>query len=118
MNPGLVTSLNPLSLEGTTMVPSSFIHPLRSLIRRAKLGSTASPTHPEAEAPLSLPRCVDGPAAAAQLARDLLRGRRDDVTQALYLNDRHRLVGSMTLAVGWVQAARLAGVLPSHRRSL
>jgi hypothetical protein len=65
-------------------------------------------THPEAESPLALPRRIDGPAAAAQFARDLLRSRPEDITLALYLDDQHRLVGAAILTVGWVQAARLA----------
>jgi len=102
----LVTSMNPLSLEGTTMVPSSPLRHLRSLVRRVRLG--APTTHPEAEMPLALPRRIDGPVAAAQLARDLLRHHREEITLALYLDDRHRLVGTATLAVGWPQAARLS----------
>lgn len=105
----LVTSMNPLSPEGTTMVPTSPFHHLRSLARRARRGGTASPaTHPEAEVPLHLPRRIDGPAAAAQLAGDLLRHHRGEITLALYLDDRHRLVGTAIVAVGWVQAARLS----------
>jgi DNA repair protein RadC len=64
--------------------------------------------HPEVEAPLALPRRIDGPAAAAQLARDLLRHRREDITLVLFLDDRHRFVGHAVVTVGWVQAARLA----------
>lgn len=91
------------------MVPTSLFHPLRSLVRRVRLGvDHASPGHPEAEAPLALPRRIDGPAAAAQLAGDLLRHRREDITLAIYLDERHRLVGTAMVAVGWVQAARLA----------
>ena len=33
---------------------------------------------------------------------------REDITLALYLDDRHRLVGTAIVAVGWVQAARLS----------
>jgi len=102
----LVTSMNPLSLEGSTMVPSSPLRHLRSLVRRVRLGVPT--TRPEAEMPLALPRRIDGPAAAAQFARDLLRNRREDITLAIYLDDRHRLVGSAILAVGWVQATRLS----------
>jgi DNA repair protein RadC len=46
--------------------------------------------------------------SAAQLTRDLLRNHREDITMALYLDDRHRLVGTAILTVGWVQAARLS----------
>lgn len=102
----LVTSMNPHSLEGTTMVPSSPFHPFRSLARRVR--RAAPVTHPEAEAPLALPRRIDGPAAAAQLTRDLLRNRREDITLAIYMDDWHRLVGTAILAVGWVQATRLS----------
>lgn len=65
-------------------------------------------THPEAEAPLALPRRIDGPAAASQLARDLLWHHREDITLALYLDDRHRFVGSGIVAIGWVQADGLS----------
>lgn len=88
------------------MVPSSPLRHLRSLVRRVRLG--APTTHPEAEMPLALPRRIDGPAAAAQLARDLLRYHREEITLVLYLDNRHRLVGTATLAVGWTQAARLS----------
>jgi DNA repair protein RadC len=66
--------------------------------------------HPDAvpDAQMNLPRRIDGPASAVQLTRDLLRHRREDITLALYLDDRHRLVGTAILAVGWVQAARLS----------
>ncbi len=90
------------------MDPISLLSPLRSLVRRVRLGGSAPAGHPEAEAPLSLPRRIDGPAAAAQLAADLLRHRREDITLAIYLDERHRLVGATVLAVGWVQAARLS----------
>lgn len=90
------------------MVPTSPFHRLRSLIRRVRLGVAATHGHREAEAPLALPRRTDGPAAAAQLARDLLRHRPEDITLVIYLDDRHRLVGSVIVAVGWVQAARLS----------
>ncbi|MHB1988275.1 MAG: JAB domain-containing protein [Acidimicrobiales bacterium] len=33
---------------------------------------------------------------------------REDITMALYLDDRHRLVGTAILTIGWVQAARLS----------
>ncbi len=81
---------------------------LRALVRRVRLGGSAPAGHPEADAPLSLPRRIDGPAAAAQLAADLLRHRREDITLAVYLDERHRLVGTAVVAVGWVQAARLS----------
>ena len=90
------------------MNPTTFLHPLRSLIRRVRLGDATTPGHPEAEAPLALPRRIDSPAAASQLARDLLRHRREDITLAIYMDERHRLVGTAILAVGWVQAARLS----------
>jgi DNA repair protein RadC len=92
-----------LSLEGTTMVPTTF-NLIRTFTRRRVV------RHPDAvpEAQLNLPRRIDGPAAAAQVAGDLLRHRREDITLALYLDDRHRLVGTAILAVGWAQAARLS----------
>lgn len=90
------------------MDPIALLSPLRSLVRRVRLGGSAPAGHPEAEAPLSIPRRIDGPAAAAQLAADLLRHRREDITLAIYLDERHRLVGTAILAVGWVQAARLS----------
>ena len=83
------------------MVPTlSFIRTLR---RRPAV-------HPDAvgDARLSLPRRIDGPASAAKLAADLLRHRREDVTLALFLDGRHRLVGTAVVAVGWVQAVRLS----------
>lgn len=88
------------------MVPTSPFHHLRSFVRRVR--RVAPATHPEVELPLALPRRIDGPAAAAQLARDLLRHHHEEITLALYLDDRHRLVGTAILAVGWVQAARLS----------
>ncbi len=90
------------------MIPSSPIHPLRSLIRRVRLGGTVSHGHPEAEASLALPRRIDGPAAASQLACDLLRHHREDISLVIYLDERHRLVGTAMVAVGWVRAARLS----------
>lgn len=90
------------------MDPISFLSPLRTLVRRVRLGGSAPAGHPEAEAPLALPRRIDGPAAAAQLAGDLLRHRREDITLAIYLDERHRLVGTAMVAVGWAQAARLS----------
>ena len=97
--------MNPLSLEGTTMVPTPFSTRIRSFFRPRSRGVA---THPEAEAPLTLPRRIDGPAAASQLARDVLRHRQEDVTMAIYLDDRHRLVGMVILTVAWVRAARLS----------
>ena len=87
------------------MVPTTF-----NLIRTFTRRSRRRVRHPDAvpEAQLNLPRRIDGPAAAAQLACDLLRHRREEITLALYLDDRHRLVGTAIVAVGWVQAARLS----------
>ncbi|MGP0111114.1 MAG: JAB domain-containing protein [Acidimicrobiales bacterium] len=67
-------------------------------------------SHPEAvpDRQLNIPRRIDDPATAAQVALDLLRSRREDVTLALYLDDRHRFVGHAIVATGWVQAARLS----------
>lgn len=80
------------------MDPIFLLSPLRSLVRRVRFGGSASHGHPEAEAPLALPRRIDGPAAAAQLAGDLLRHRREDISLAVYLDERHRLVGTPVLA--------------------
>ena len=87
------------------MVPTTF-NLIRTFTRRSRRGVR----HPDAvpEAQLNLPRRIDGPAAAAQLAGDLLRHHREEITLALYLDDRHRLVGTAIVAVGWVQAARLS----------
>lgn len=88
------------------MVPTPLSR-LRSFVRRIRLGVPAA-VHPEAEMPLALPRRIDGPAAAVQLAGDLLRHRREDITLVVYLDDWHRLVGTAIVAVGWTQAARLS----------
>jgi hypothetical protein len=68
------------------------------------------PGHPEAipEHLRNIPRRIDDPATAARVALDLLRSRHEDLTLALYLDDRHRLVGHAVVATGWVQAARLS----------
>ena len=81
-----------------------------NLIRTFTRRSRRDVRHPDAapEVQLNLPRRIDGPAAAAQLACDLLRSRREDVTLVLYMDDRHRFVGHAVVAVGWVQAARLS----------
>jgi len=62
-------------------------------------GGSAQPAAPNRD---------DDPASAARVARDLLRSRREDVTLALHMDDRRRFVGDAVVAVGWVQAARLA----------
>jgi DNA repair protein RadC len=71
------------------MVPTTFVH-ISSLFRprRVRINS-----HPDAvsEASLNLPRRIDDPTSAAQLTRDLLLNHREDITMALYLDDRHRL---------------------------
>jgi DNA repair protein RadC len=46
--------------------------------------------------------------SAARLARELLHGRREDMTLVLYVDDRHRFVGHAIVATGWVQATRLS----------
>lgn len=81
--------------------------PLRSFVR-SLTGRSSRPVHPDADPGLTLPRRIDDPATAGRVARDLLRHWKDDVTLALYLDDRHRLVGSAIVAVGRVQAARLS----------
>jgi hypothetical protein len=50
------------------------------------------PGHPEAipEHLRNIPRRIDDPATAARVALDLLRSRHEDLTLALYLDDRHR----------------------------
>lgn len=79
----------------------------RALTRRSR---QAGVQHPDAvsEARLNLPRRIDDPVVAAAIASDLLRHRREDITLALYLDDRHRFVGHCIVAVGWVQTARLS----------
>jgi DNA repair protein RadC len=57
---------------------------------------------------LDLPVLIDDPASCARVAIDLCRGRREEMTLALFLDDRHRLVGHVVLASSWVQAARLS----------
>ena len=89
------------------MIPTTSIHSLfRALTRRSRRVALHPDAVPEVE--LRLPRRIDDPATAAQLARDLLRGRREDITLALFLDDRHRFVGHAIVAVGRVQAARLS----------
>lgn len=84
--------------------------PLRSFVRALARRPKSVPAHPDAvfEPRLALPRRIDDPVTAARLACDLLRNRTEDVTLALYLDDRHRVVGDAVVAVGWVQAARLS----------
>ena len=86
------------------MVPTSITR-IRSLFRPRRVNS-----HPDAvpEASLNLLRRIDDPTSTAQLTRDLLRNHREYITMALYLDDRHRLVGTAILTGGWVQAARLS----------
>src|SRR5579875_3129153 len=69
-------------------------------------------SHPDAvsESGLRLARRIDDPTSASRLARDLLRGRREDLTLALYLDGRHRFVGHAIVAVGWVQEVRLSAL--------
>jgi DNA repair protein RadC len=66
--------------------------------------------HPEAlqERHLNIAGRIDDPATAARLARELLHSRREDITLALFMNDRHRFVGHAIVATGWVQIARLS----------
>lgn len=98
-------SMNPLSLEGTTMVPTSLTRN-RKFFRPRK----ESASHPEAlqERHFTLPRRIDDPAGAASTARALVLNHREDVTLVLYMDDRHRFVGHAVVAVGWVQASRLS----------
>ena len=89
------------------MAPTTSLH---SFFRALTGRSCRTAFHPDAvpEAGLNLPRRIDDPASAAQVARDLLRSRREDVVLVLYMDDRHRFVGHAVVAVGWVQAARLS----------
>ncbi len=84
------------------MVPTTF-HLIRTLARRRRVVCHRDAV---ADAKLDLPRRIDGPAAAAQLAGDLRRHRCEDITPTPYLDDRHRLVGTAIVAAGWVQAPR------------
>ncbi len=88
------------------MAPTTSLH---SFFRALTGRSRRMAAHPDAvpEAGLNLPR-IDDPASAARVARDLLRCRREDVSLALYMDDRHRFVGHAVVAVGWVQVARLS----------
>lgn len=89
------------------MFQATSIHTFfRSLTTRSRRPAS----HPDAvsEAHLNLPRRIDDPVVAAAIARDLLRHRREDITLALYLDDKHRFVGHCIVAVGWVQTARLS----------
>ena len=98
--------MNPLFTEVSTMTITSPIHSFfRALTARSRTAS-----HPEAlqECRLNIPRRIDNPATAARLARELLHSRREDITLALYMDDRHRFVGHAIVATGWVQAARLS----------
>jgi DNA repair protein RadC len=98
--------MNPLFTEVSTMTITS---PLHSFFRALTARSRAA-SHPEAlqERHLNIPRRIDDPATAARLARELLHSRREDITLALYMDDRHRFVGHAIVATGWVQAARLS----------
>ena len=98
--------MNPLFTEVSTMTITSPIHSFfRALTARSRTAN-----HPEAlqERHLNVPRRIDDPATAARLARELLHSRREDITLALYMDDRHRFVGHAIVATGWVQAARLS----------
>lgn len=90
------------------MAPTSLHILFRVLTGRSRW--TASHPDTVSEAGLRLPRRIDDPASASRLARDLLRGRREDLTLALYLDDRHRFVGHAIVAVGWVQEVRLSAL--------
>jgi DNA repair protein RadC len=98
--------MNPLFTEVSTMTITSPVHNFfRALTARSRAAS-----HSEAlqERHLNIPRRIDDPATAARLARELLHSRREDITLALYMDDRHRFVGHAIVATGWVQAARLS----------
>ena len=98
--------MNPLFTEVSTMTITSPLHSFfQALTARSRIAS-----HPEAlqERHLNIPRRIDNPATAARLARELLHSRREDITLALYMDDRHRFVGHAIVATGWVQIARLS----------
>jgi DNA repair protein RadC len=100
--------MNPLFTEVSTMTITSPIH---SFFRALSARSRAA-RHPEAlqERHLNIPRRIDDPATAARFARELLHSRREDITLALYMDDRHRFVGHAIVASGWVQASRLSAM--------
>ena len=85
--------------------------PIHSFFRALTARSRAA-SHPEAlqERHLNIPRRIDEPATAARLAREVLHSRREDITLALYMDDRHRFVDHAIVATGWVQAARLSAM--------
>jgi len=96
------------------MVPTTFIR-IRSLYRprRVRGGGTSRPDA-VSEASLNLSRRIDDPTSAAQLTRVPLPNHREDITMASYLDDRHRLVGTAILTVGWIQVDDVRPALPNH----
>jgi DNA repair protein RadC len=98
--------MNPLFTEISAMTITSPIHSFF----RALTGRSRAASHPEAlqERHLNIPRRIDDPATAARLARELLHSRKEDITLALYMDDRHRFVGHAIVAIGWVQIAHLS----------
>lgn len=88
------------------MVLTTFIR-IRSLfrLRRVRINSHSDAVS-EASANLSFVRCSD--LVGSTFTRDLLRDHREHITMALYLDDRHHLVGTAILPIGWVEAARLS----------
>jgi len=83
--------------------------PIHSFFRALSARSWAA-SHPEVlqERHLNTPRRIDDSATAARLACELLHSRKEDITRALYMDDRHRFVGHAIVVAGWVQAARLS----------
>ena len=79
-------------------------------IFRAVTGQRQAARHPEvvSERQLDVPVVIHTTADAARVALDLMRGRRQETTLALFLDDRHHLSGHIVLASSWVQAARLS----------
>ena len=69
---------------------------LRSSLLALNRSSCSTASYPDAvpKAGLSLPRRIDDPEAAARVVRDILRSRREDVVLVLYMDNRHRLVGT------------------------
>lgn len=83
--------------------------PIHSFFR-ALTARSREASHPEAlqERHLNIPGRIDDPTAADRLARELLYSSREDITLALYMEDRHRFVGHAIVAAGWVQASRVS----------
>ncbi len=84
-----VTSMNPHSLEGTTMAPTTSLH---SFFRALTGRSRRTASHPDAvpEAALHLPRRIDDPASAACVGSGIKltrfqRNKNDPPSRSRYL---------------------------------